>query len=120
MLSTSNTATIPKYVGIPSRKSPRTNRPVSTVAPSATRATSANARWNELDQGTEIANSTAPRPRKSAVPNEPGANVDHAYPPRKAAPSSARRPSRSALGPPRAEGLSASLTGAASLIAPSP
>src|SRR4028119_1406005 len=92
MLSTSNTATTPKYVGIPSRKALRSNRPMSTVVPRATRATSANARWNELDHGTEIANSTAPRPRKSAAPNEPGAKGDHAYPPAKAAPARGRAP----------------------------
>src|SRR5215203_685408 len=94
MLRTSNTATIPKYVGMPCRKSPRSNRPVKITAPSATKATRANALWKALDQGTEITNNTAPTPKKRSVPKEPGANVCQKYPARKATPSTGRNPSR--------------------------
>src|SRR5215204_1198909 len=94
MLRTSNTATIPKYVGMPCRKSPRSNRPVKITAPKATKAARANALWKELDHGTEITNNTTPTPRKRSVPKESGANVCQAYPARKTIPSKGRNPSR--------------------------
>src|SRR5687767_12676812 len=94
MLRTSNTATIPKYVGIPPRKSAKSNRPVKITAHKETKATRANALWKVLDHGTEITNSTAPTPRKRSVPKEPGANVCHTYPARNTIPSPGRNPSR--------------------------
>src|SRR5829696_2195759 len=94
MLRTSNTATIPKYVGIPPRKSAKSNRPVKITAHRATKATRANALWKALDHGTEITNNTAPTPRKRSVPNEPGAKVCHTYPARKTMPSTGRNASR--------------------------
>src|SRR5215203_439627 len=94
MLRTSNTATMPKYVGMPCRKSPRSNRPVKITAPKATKATRANALWKALDHGTEITNNTAPTPRKRSVPKESGANVCQAYPARKTIPSTGRNLSR--------------------------
>src|SRR4029450_935578 len=54
MLRTSNTATIPKYVGIPPRKAEKSNCPVKITAHKATKATRATALWNALDHGTEI------------------------------------------------------------------
>src|SRR5919112_890560 len=94
MLRTSNTATIPKYVGIPPRKSAKSNCPVKITAHKATKATRATALWNALDHGTEITNNTAPTARKREVPKEPGANVCHTYPARKTIPSQGRNPSR--------------------------
>src|SRR5919107_2541596 len=94
MLRTSNTATIPKYVGIPPRKSAKSNCPVKITAHRATKATRANALWKPLDQGTEITNITAPTPRKSSVPKEPGANVCQTYPARKATPNTGRNLSK--------------------------
>src|ERR671912_783405 len=93
MLRTSNTATIPKYVGIPPRKSAKSNRPVKITAHKATKATTANALWKALDHGTEITNNTAPTPKKRSVPKESGANVCQAYPARKTIPSTGRNPS---------------------------
>src|SRR5215208_5341103 len=93
MLRTSNTATIPKYVGMPCRKSPSSNRPVKITTPKATKAARANALWKALDHGTEITNNTAPTPRKRSVPKESGANVCQAYPARKTIPSAGRNPS---------------------------
>src|SRR5215212_9870440 len=86
-----------------------------TVAQRATNATRVNPLWNELDHGTEIANSTVPTPRKRAVPNEPGANVCQPYPAKKSTPSTGRRASRRLLT--RPPGLSVLFLGSIALFA---
>src|ERR671926_1102404 len=78
------------------------NRPERTVAKNARDAARANALWNLLVHGTEIASSKPPVVRKTAATREPDVKGVTAYEPRNTAPRTGRRASRRSFtdGPP--------------------